>query len=91
VNLRGKNATLYLSEGGKTFLNSIIGDSLQVWDLGDDQHGIVTADLEESEDLCVWLRVERDGVPKFLLLLWEFIVGIEFTNDEKGKVFGLRG
>jgi hypothetical protein len=91
VNLNGKNAAFYLSEEGKIFLDSIKGGRLSVFDVGDGRHGIVTTDVEESEDLGVWLRFERGSVSKFVLLRWEFIVGIEFNNDEKSKVIGLRG
>ncbi len=91
MNLNGKNATIYLSEEGKILLGRIMGDGLSVFDVGDDLHGIVTTDVEESEDLGAWLRFKRGGVSKFFLLRWEFIVGIEFNNDEKSKVIGLRG
>jgi hypothetical protein len=91
VNLNGKNASIYLSEEGKIFPDAIVGGRLSVFDAGDGQHGIVTADVEESEDLGVWLRLERDGTSRFFLIRWEFIVGVEFNNDGKGRVFGLRG
>ena len=91
MNLNGKNATFYLSQGGKTYLSSMIGNNLPVWDLGDTQQGMLSADVEESEDLGVWLRLKREGEAKLFLVRWDFIVGIEFTNDQKGKVIGLRG
>ncbi|MGD0522050.1 MAG: hypothetical protein ABSA48_12405 [Terracidiphilus sp.] len=90
MNLKGKSAAFYLSEEGKTLLGLIMDGRLCIFDLGGGQHGIVNADVEESEDLGVWLRLERNGPSKFFLLRWEFIVGIE-VNDEKGKVIGLRG
>ena len=91
MNLKGNSATFYLNESGKTFLYSTMVNDLPVWDLGDGRHGIVAADVEESEDLGVWLRFERDSISKFFLLRREFIDGIEFNNDEKRKVIGLRG
>ena len=90
MNLKGKNATFYLSEEGKSFLGSVAGDGLYVFDVGNGRHGIVTADIEDSEDLGVWIRVERGGESKFFLLRWEFILGTEI-GEEKRKVFGLRG
>jgi hypothetical protein len=90
VNLKGKSATFYLSEEGKSFLSSVARDELYVFDVGNGQNGIVTADVEDSEDLGVWICVERKGESKFFLLRWEFILGAEI-GEEKRKVFGLRG
>jgi hypothetical protein len=91
VNLNGKNAAIYLSSEGAKLLSLIKSGSFSVWDVGSGQHGVVIADVEESEDLGVWLRFEREGASRFFLLRWEFVVGIEFNNDDKGRVLGLRG
>lgn len=91
MNLSGKYAEFYLTEEGKALLDTIAASGLSVFDIGNGSHGIVAADIEESEDLGVWLRFERHGLSKFFLLRWEFIIGIEFSKDEKGKVIGLRG
>ena len=90
MNLKGKSATFYLSEEGRSFLDSVAGDGLYVFDVGNGRHGIITADVEDSEDLGVWIRVKRRGGSKFFLLRWEFIIGIEI-GEEKSKVIGLRG
>ena len=90
MNLKGKSATFYLSEEGESFLGSVADDVLYVSNVGNGRPGIVSGTIEESEDLGVWIRVERQGESKFFLLRWEFILGTEI-GEEKHKVFGLRG
>jgi hypothetical protein len=81
VKLTGRNTAFHLTEEGKAFFHHVTGEG--PWDT-------VSADVEETDDVGIWLRMERGGGSKFLLLRWEFILGIE-VRDEKGKVVGLRG
>jgi hypothetical protein len=51
---------------------------------------VVSVDVEETDDIGIWVRVERKSSTHVLLIRWEFILGIELPVDS-GKVIGLRG
>ncbi len=81
MKLTGRNTAFFLTEEGQAFFQMVTREGPWV---------SVSADVEETDDVGIWLRMERSGSPRFLLLRWEFILGIE-VQDEKVRAFGLRG
>jgi len=73
------NAVLYLTEDGGSFLHQLTGQGPWVYAM---------ADVEDSDDMGVWLRMRRESESKYLLLRWEYILGIE-VDEEKGRAIGL--
>lgn len=89
MKLQGRDTTIYLTEEGRMFLNSAEAEGLSARTLGDGRWGIVMADVEETDELGIWLRFERERSLRFLLLRWGFVLGIE-VNDKKNNVIGLK-
>ena len=81
MRLAGRRATFFLSEDGKDFYHRV-----------DDVPKLepVTVDVEETDDVGVWIREWWKTDRHVLLLRWEFILGIELPVDS-GNVVGLRG
>ena len=97
MKLAGRPATFFLSEEGKEFFDRVAGVVLSE----DDKEflvqlttpqppGVVTVDVEETDDVGIWIQIKREFRPRVLLLRWEFILGIELPADS-GKVVGLKG
>ena len=81
MKLAGRNnAVFYLSEDGGSFFNQLTGQGPWVY---------VMADVEDTDDVGVWLRMQRDNESKYLLLRWEYILGVEIS-EEKGRIVGLK-
>ena len=81
MRLAGRRATFVLSEEGREFYFQF--DGVPKLDP-------VTVDVEETDDVGVWIRVWWKPDRHVLLLRWEFILGIELPVDT-GNVVGLRG
>ncbi len=82
MKLAGKRVTFFLSDEGWKFLH----DTAWV-----DALNPLTVEVEDSsDDIGIWVRVERGFKHNALLLRWEFILGMELPLDT-GKVIGLRG
>lgn len=82
MKLAGRMASILLADGGKQILElaSIHAESGQV----------VSVSIEESEDLGLWIRVEREERDHLFLLRWEYILGIDVPLG-LGKVVGWKG
>ena len=82
MRLAGRRATFFLNDEGWKFLHEAAWvDTLNPF----------TVEVEDSsDDIGIWVRVERGSHFNALLLRWEFILGIELPVDT-GKVVGLRG
>ena len=81
MKLAGRNnAVFYLSEDGGSFFHQLTGEEPWVY---------VMADVEDTDDVGVWLRMQRDNESKYLLLRWEYILGVE-VSEEKGRIVGLK-
>ena len=85
----GRSATFHLSEDGKSIIKLIVGEEA-FKEVTANPREAVTSEVEETDDLGVWLRHYRSPNSKYLLLRWEFILGIELSANA-GSVVGLRG
>lgn len=96
MRLSGRPATFFLSEEGKEFFDRVTGTVLS--DEGEGLYtvtssqppAVVTVDVEETDDVGIWVQMQRESSPRILLLRWEFILGIELPANP-GNVVGLRG
>ena len=81
MRLAERAATFFLSEDGEEFFGRITGF---------EPPDVVTVDVQEADDMGIWIQIQRESKPRVLLLRWEFILGIELPADS-GNVIGLRG
>jgi hypothetical protein len=81
LKLAGETAVIVLSEGGR--------QALQAAGLAVPESDALLFSIEESEDLGLWVRVEREDGIHLVLLRWEFINLVEIpARDIRGA--GLR-
>lgn len=76
------SVTVLLAEEARGIVEQLLGS----------QSGnmVMQADVVESEDLGLWVLTYRDGVPRNMLLRWEYILAIE-KPAEVGSIFGVSG
>jgi len=51
---------------------------------------LLSVSIEESEDLGLWIRLQREDQIHLFLLRWEYILGIDLPSG-LGKIVGLKG
>jgi hypothetical protein len=78
VRISEADASVLLSEDGRAILATvdILVESL-CW---------LEIDVVESEELGLWIRVERAGKMHFLLLRWDFILAIDVEQQARRAV-----
>jgi hypothetical protein len=78
------DASILLSDDGRAILSTV---EVEV-----DPLSWIEVDVIESEDLGLWIRVERDSKPELLLVRWEYILAVEIKAPPRvATVFGLKG
>jgi hypothetical protein len=82
VKLAGQTAAILLAEGGRQILE-LAGVTLS-------ESPMLSASVEESEDLGLWIRLQREDQMHLFLLRWEYILGVDVPSG-LGKVIGLKG
>jgi len=82
VKLAGQTAAVLLADGGKQVLE-LAGVRVAESDA-------LSVSIEESEDLGLWIRLQREDQMHLFLLRWEYILGIDLPTG-LGKVVGLKG
>jgi hypothetical protein len=82
VKLAGQTAAILLTEDGRQILE-LAGVNLS-------QSAMLSASVEESEDLGLWIRLQREDQMHLFLLRWEYILGVDVPSG-LGKVIGLKG
>ena len=87
MNLAGRSATFHLSEDGKAVLNLVIGEENFRVAVSNAKEA-VTTDVQETDDVGVWIRLYQRPDSRYFLLRWEYILGIEIA-EEKGRAIGL--
>jgi hypothetical protein len=89
MKLAGKSAIFHLSEDGKSVVSLVVGEeAFEI--VTANAKGTITSEVEETDDLGVWLRLYQGSNSRYFLLRWEFILGIELSANA-GNVVGLRG
>ena len=69
MNLTGETALVFVTEDGATILARA--------NLRSDSANTFKVTIAESEDLGLWIRVQRNGKPNVLLLQWGYILSLE--------------
>jgi hypothetical protein len=46
--------------------------------------------VHETEDLGIWIRIERGEEEHCFLLRWDYILGIDVPNEASGNLLGLK-
>jgi hypothetical protein len=82
VRLAGQAAVVLIAEGGREVLE-LAGVNLP-------QTSLLSVSIEESEDLGLWIRLQREDQIHLFLLRWEYILGIDLPSG-LGKIVGLKG
>ena len=82
MKLAGQDATVILTEDGKAVLELA---SVKLPD-----SNLLLISIEESEDLGLWVRLQREDQMHLFLLRWEYILGIDLPSG-LAKVVGLKG
>lgn len=81
MKLAGETITVILTEDGRQLLK------LAEANLPDTHK--VTVVVQESEDLGLWIRIERTERMHYFLIRWECILAID-RPDDSGSLVGLR-
>jgi len=82
MKLTGGPATILITDDGREVLKAV-GVALP-------ESNLLVVDIQESEDLGVWLRLQREDQVHCFLLLWQFVLGIDVAIG-LGKITGLKG
>lgn len=82
MKLAGQTAIILIADGGRQVLE-LAGVSLL-------DSALLPISIEESEDLGLWIRLQREDQVHLFLLRWEYILGIDLPSG-LGKVVGLKG
>jgi hypothetical protein len=53
------------------------------------ERSVLMAYVQETNDLGLWIRVDREDGPHLLLVRWEYVVALDFPVGET-KTIGLR-
>ena len=81
MKLAKQTATILLADDGKHVLALaavVVPES-----------GKILVEIEESEDLGLWIRLKREDGIHFFLLRWEYILGVD-VEDAFTRVVGLQ-
>ncbi len=81
MKLEKQEATILVTEDGKQVL------MLAVVSLQSDGNALLVR-IEESEDLGLWLRLDRQDGSHFFLLRWEYILAVDLA-DTVTRTIGL--
>lgn len=81
MRLAKQSAAVFVTADGRNVLAAASIHSLEA--------GPILVDIEESEDLGLWLRVLRETETHLFLLRWEYIEAIDLA-DPAARVTGLQ-
>ena len=82
MKLAKQTATILLDDSGKQVL------ALAAFAVP--ESGKILVEVEESEDLGLWIRLNREDGIHFFLLRWKYILGVDL-EDAFTRVVGLQG
>lgn len=75
MNLSKRKVSLVLSEDGKT--------ALELAGLRWETAGLLL-EVEDSDDMGVWVRIQREEEEHILLVRWDYILTMDFPSEERG-------
>ncbi len=62
---------------------------MQVAALAVPESSVLMAYVQETNDLGLWIRVDREDGPHLLLVRWEYVLAVDFPVGET-RIIGLR-
>ncbi len=83
MKLAGKKVAVILTEDGRQVV--------QLASIGIPESNLLLVVVHETEDLGIWIRIQRDDEEHFFLLRWEYVLGMDVLSEVENKAFGLRG
>ena len=78
MNISKQRVTLFLDQDGRAILEAAevpVGDSAGV-----------LVDVAETDDLGVWIRINRQDVQHFLLIRWEYVLCVDAPENRLAGV-----
>ena len=82
MKLAGKKAAIVLTEDGRQVV--------QLANIGVPETNLLLVVVHETEDLGIWIRIERGGEEHCFLLRWEYILGVDVPNEAASNLMGLK-
>jgi hypothetical protein len=82
VNLAGRKAAILLTEDGKQVVH-LAGINLP-------ETSLILVVIHETEGIGIWFRIERGNEEHWFLLRWEYILGIDVSNETPGNLKGFK-
>ncbi len=82
MKLAGKKAAVILTEDGRQVV--------QLAKIGMPETNLLLVVVHETEDLGIWIRIERGEEEHCFLLRWEYVLGIDVPNETAGNLLGLK-
>jgi hypothetical protein len=80
VKIGERGITLLISEEGQQVLKALnLADSAMQW-----------LYVQDTDDMGIWARVPREDGNHFVLIRWDFILGLDFPAGET-KTIGIQG
>ena len=82
MKLAGKQASVILTEDGRRVV--------ELAKIGLPETSLLLVVIHETEDLGIWIRVERGAEEHCFLLMWEYVLGIDVPSESTGNLLGLK-
>ena len=82
MKLAGKKASIVLTEEGRQVV--------QLAKIGLPETNLLMVVVHETEDIGIWIRIERGEEEHCFLLRWEYVLGIDVQNEAVGNLMGLK-
>ena len=82
MKLAGKEAAVILTEDGRQVV--------QLANIGLPDTNLLLVVIHETEDLGIWIRIERGKEERCFLLRWEYVLGVDVPNETAGNLLGLK-
>lgn len=81
MNINKQTVTVFLDDAGRAILEAAAVDGLS------DSPGLVV-NVVETDDLGIWIRVDRADVKHIVLIRWEYVLSIDI-QDRKQVAAGI--
>lgn len=82
MKLAGKQATVLLTDDGRQVV--------QLAKIGLPETNLLLVVVHETEDLGIWIRIERGKEEHCFLLRWEYVLGVDVPNEAASSLMGLK-
>jgi hypothetical protein len=82
MKIPGRQIAALLTDDGKAVLEGL--------KVGLPDSAIVQLDVQDTDDMGVWARVGREDGDHFVLIRWEYILGLDFPEG-KTMAIGIKG